>query len=218
MEFRITAISPQKHNANRVNIHLDDEYAFSLSRIVAAWLQTGSLIDDEKIDRLKAEDELEKAYQRALNWISYRTRTEVEIKTRLEKLSIPPAFIQIVIERLKRNQLIDDEEFAVRWIQERNNNHPRSKKALAFELKQHGVDSEIIEDTIKSVDDSQQAYLSALKKARQLKDLEWFEYRQKMLRYLAGKGFSFGTSTEAAKRVWDEISLEKSNTIEGANV
>ena len=46
---RITAIEPQKRDPDRVNIHLEGEYAFSLARIVAAWLQVGQDLSEEKI-------------------------------------------------------------------------------------------------------------------------------------------------------------------------
>ena len=35
---KITALTVQKKNPNRVNVHLDGEFAFGLARIVAAWL------------------------------------------------------------------------------------------------------------------------------------------------------------------------------------
>ena len=84
-----------------MNIHLDGEYAFSLSKLVAAWLQVGSILIDEKISKLKADDEYDNAYQRALNWISYRPRTEEEIQKRMLKLSIPSEIVKAVIDRLE---------------------------------------------------------------------------------------------------------------------
>ena len=38
---RITALKLQKRNHQRVNVYLDGEYAFGLTRIVAAWLAVG---------------------------------------------------------------------------------------------------------------------------------------------------------------------------------
>ena len=67
MSKTITAIKVQKKNQDRVNIYLDGEFAFGLARIVAAWLRVGQELEDSKIDQLQAEDEHEKAYQRALN-------------------------------------------------------------------------------------------------------------------------------------------------------
>jgi len=49
VDREITGIKVQKRNPDRVSIYLDGEYAFGLSRIVAAWLYTGQRLSDEKI-------------------------------------------------------------------------------------------------------------------------------------------------------------------------
>ena len=49
---KITALTAQKRNPNRVNIYIDGEYAFSLARIVAAWLRVGQELDEEKLKKL----------------------------------------------------------------------------------------------------------------------------------------------------------------------
>jgi hypothetical protein len=62
MERKITAIAIQKRNRERVNIYLDGEYAFGLARIVAAWLQVGQFLSEEKIVDLQSEDGQESVY------------------------------------------------------------------------------------------------------------------------------------------------------------
>ena len=59
---KITAIEVQKRSPNRVNIHLDGEFAFGLARIVAAWLRVGQDLSEEKIEQLQADDARERAY------------------------------------------------------------------------------------------------------------------------------------------------------------
>ena len=39
MSGLITALKVQEHNTGRVNVYLDGEFAFGLSRITAAWLK-----------------------------------------------------------------------------------------------------------------------------------------------------------------------------------
>ena len=62
MGKQITDLKAQKRKHQRVNVYLDGEYAFGLSRIVAAWLHVGQELSPEKIKELKLEDELEYAY------------------------------------------------------------------------------------------------------------------------------------------------------------
>ena len=77
---KITALQVQKRNPNRVNVHLDGEYAFGLARIVAAWLKVGQTLEEEKISELQADDARERAMQQAMLFLSYRARSEKEIR------------------------------------------------------------------------------------------------------------------------------------------
>ena len=58
---KITALEAQKKNPNRVNVHLDGEFAFGLARITAAWLKIGDVLTDERIAQLQNEDAREAA-------------------------------------------------------------------------------------------------------------------------------------------------------------
>ena len=206
MGQRITSLTLQKRNRQRVNVHLDGEFAFGLARIVAAWLQVGQELSEEQISNLIADDERESAHQRAMNWISYRPRTELEIRRSLVRLSVSDEVIAYVIERLKNSRLIDDPGFARNWVENRSELRPRGRRALAYELRQHGVEPEIIENSIGEIDEENLAYQAAVRQARKIRTTDWKEFRQKMLRHLASRGFSYETSAEAARRVWDEIS------------
>ena len=101
---KITAISVQKKNPNRVNIYLDGEFAFGVARITAAWLKNGDELSDEKIAKLLAEDSREWAYQQALLYLSYRARSEKEIRQNLQKHEMPEEVIEETLERLRKSR------------------------------------------------------------------------------------------------------------------
>lgn len=218
MTHRITGLKLQKRNQQRVNVYLDSEYAFGLARIVSAWLAVGTELSDEKIAQLQAEDQRETAYQRALNLINFRPRTEVEIHQNLRRHNLEEEIIQYVLERLRDSGLVNDAGFAQTWVDNRAELRPRSRRALAFELKQRGVDSAIIEQTLDQVDDSAMAYQAAQRQAHKIKNYEWREFRLKMLRYLAQRGFAYEISAEAARRVWEELQNTEQLTDEGVNL
>ena len=85
MKRKITGLKVQKRNSNRVNVYLDGEFAFGLSRITAAWLEIGVELDQDQIQKLQSEDDAEVAYQKALNFLSYRPRSERELIENLSK-------------------------------------------------------------------------------------------------------------------------------------
>src|SRR4030066_2416308 len=86
MEKTITALETQKRNPDRINVFLDGEFAFGVSRFVGAWLTIGQNIDEIKVESLISSDEKEKALQSALRFIGYKQRTEREIIKKLNLL------------------------------------------------------------------------------------------------------------------------------------
>jgi regulatory protein len=210
----ITGLKAQKRNHRRVNVYLDGEFAFGLERIVAAWLQVGQELSEEKIAVLLGEDRQEAAYQKALNFIQYRERSEAEIQQHLKEQKLPEEIANEVIERLRRSGLVNDHRFAQTWVENRNEFHPRSRRALAYELRQKGIDPGAVQDVLQDVDEEQLAYQAAVKQARKYQTLEWPDFRQKMLGYLARRGFSYEISAPAAARVWEE---QRENTSDDEN-
>ncbi len=83
MAGTITRLAFQKHAADRVNVYLDGQYAFALPALEAARLRVGEYLDDEAIARLQAQDERQKAYDRALRYLSFRPRSQAEVRRNL---------------------------------------------------------------------------------------------------------------------------------------
>ncbi len=205
MLHKITALTLQKKNRQRINVFLDGEFAFGLDRLVAGWLNTGQEISDEKITELKSADAREVAFQSALHLLKFRPRTESEIRSRLLKKSISPDVVEEVIERLKRNQMLDDRRFTIEWIENRSELKPRGRRLLEFELRNHGVEQEIIQDSLAEVDDEQLAYQAAARRVRKYQELEWSEFRIKLARYLSQRGFQYDTIRDVTNQIWNEI-------------
>ncbi|HTP01731.1 MAG TPA: RecX family transcriptional regulator [Anaerolineales bacterium] len=201
---RITALEPQKRDPDRVNIHLDGEYAFSLARIVAAWLEVGQELGPEKIEALQGSDARERAYQQALLFLSYRARSTAEIRQNLRKHKVSDEVIEQTVERLRAEKLADDDQFAKAWVENRSTFRPRSRRALAVELRQKGVPDEAVQSALTGVDEEALAYEAGLKRARRLESLEWNEFRTKLSEFLARRGFSYSVVAPVVSRIWSE--------------
>ncbi len=201
---KITAIEPQK-NRNRVNIHLDGEFAFGLARFTAVWLRVGDILSDEKIAKLQAEDARERAFQQAMLFLSYRVRSEKEIRQNLHKHEIPEEVVEETLARLRENGLANDNKFARVWVENRNTFRPRSRRVLTMELRQKGLDDETVQSAVADVDENALAYDSASKRAGRLKALEWSEFRKKLSEYLARRGFPYSVISPVVSKVWNEL-------------
>lgn len=206
---KITGLKLQKRNKDRVNVYLDGEFAFGLSRIVAAWLKTGQELSDEKIAELKAQDDVEIALQRALNFLSYRPRSEKEVRQNLKKHKYHEGVIDEIIERLKRGGLVNDESFAGLWVENRSEFRPRGERMLRAELRQKGIPDDVISGAVADLDETSLAIKAAQKKARRYQDLDWEEFQKKMYGFLARRGFHYGIISEVVPKVWEELAEDK---------
>ena len=201
----ITAITAQKRDKKRVNIFFDGEFAFGISRIVAAWLQVGQNLTDEQISKLISKDQDEVAYQRAIKLITYRDRSIAEIRQSLHQKQIPEEIIENVINRLGENGLLDDKRFANLWIENRNEFRPRSHRMLTLELQKKGISEDIISQVLENTTaDEELAHKAAQNQIRRYMTLEWQDFRRKLGSFLARRGFSYETVDLTVHQIWAE--------------
>jgi regulatory protein len=205
MGRKITALKVQKRNSQRINVYLDGEFAFGLSRFAASWLQVGQDLSPEKIQELQEIDAQEVAYQRALNFISYRMRSEKEIHQNLQKHNTPEKVITEVLARMRKSGLVNDLQFAQTWVENRSTFRPRGQRALTIELRQKGIADETIDEALRDLDEEPLAYQAALKQSRRYAGLEWMAFRQKMSAFLARRGFNYEVAKPVIEQVWAEM-------------
>lgn len=201
---KITAIQVQKKTPSRVNIYLDGEYAFGLARIVAAWLRVGQELEESKLEALQAEDAKERALQQALLFLSYRARSEAEIRQNLRKHEIPETVIDYTLERLRQEGFANDGQFAKAWVENRSTFRPRSRRMLTMELRQKGLGEEAVRTAVAEVNDEPLAYAAALKRAARYQDLPWQDFRKKLSDFLARRGFPYSVTAATVTRIWNE--------------
>ncbi len=213
MEKKITALKVQKRDPNRVNVYLDGEFAFGLTKIVAAWLQVGQVLSSEKISSLQSQETLEVAYLKALHYLSYRPRSESEVESSLKEKGFDEGVIAYVLERLKQDRYLGDEQFAQLWVENRSSFRPRSRRMLRYELRQKGVSEENISNALDGAEEeSSLAYQAAARYASRLKDEEWDTFRKRLAAFLARRGFSYGTISPVVRTVWTELHAEEQET------
>lgn len=209
MAGKITALRFQKKNPERVNVYLDGRFAFGLSAILAAALKPGQVLSDADIQALQEQDGAEKAYERALNYLSYRPRSRAEIVSYLARYGAGEDQIAVVTERLERAGLLDDEAFARFWVENRERFRPRGARALRYELRSKGVEDHVLDAVLADVDASTSAYQAAHKKAHQLSHLDEQTFCQKLVGYLVRRGFEYEVAQEVALRCWTELRGEE---------
>ena len=202
----ITAIRVQKHDPGRLNIELDGEFAFGLSRMTAAWLKVGDRISESRAADLQKSDASESAYQKATRLLDYRPRTEMEIRQKLQQKGFETEEIETVVRRLKNANLVADEQFAKMWIENRNESHPRSRRMIRYELKNKGISEQIIDNALtESEQDSELAMKAASRYARRLNSVDRQAFQKRLSAYLARRGFSYGTIAPVVRDLINKV-------------
>jgi len=150
------------------------------------------MLSDDDVARLRMRDEVERAYERALNFLSYRPRSEAEVRRNLRKKNVEEEeVVEEVTGRLTRAGLLNDQEFARYWVENRLQFNPRGARALRHELREKGVPASIITDTLMDFDEEVAARKVAEVGARRLAHLEPRDFRRRLEGYLARRGFSY---------------------------
>ena len=203
---RITAIRAGRGRGKRVNVFLDGKFAFSLEAEVAVTegLQAGQELSAGEIEALARSDHFHRCLNAALHYLSYRPRSESEIRGRLQRRGFDGDSVEAVIARLKEQGLIDDMAFAQFWRDNRQSFSPRSRWLTRCELRQKGVASDIIDQVVDAVDDANSAYRAALSKARSLPLSDYQSFRRRLGEYLKRRGFGYEVINQAIGRVWQE--------------
>jgi len=209
MSGKITALRAQGGRRNRVSIFLDGEYAFDLQSILAANLHRGQELTQGEIDQLRQRDAVEHAYERALHYLSFRPRSELEVRRYLQQRGVASASIDLALARLQSSGLVDDTEFARFWVDNREAFRPRGRWALRTELWQKGIASEIIESVVADINEETSAMNAARPRARRLGRLDEGTFRRRLLGFLRRRGFDSEVSLRVASRLWDESGSQR---------
>lgn len=150
-------------------------------------------------------DDFEKFYKAAIRYLSFRTRSEKELSDYLTKKQCDALTSKRILDSLKRDKFLNDEEFARMWIRERTLIKPKAIRVIKMELKQKGISKELIEEAFQNSEDSpvdlDLAVRLAEKKLRTIHDqTDKFKVKEKLGRYLASKGFDWDTIKAAIDR------------------
>lgn len=211
MSGEVTLVEIQQKRRDRVNVYIEDRYAFSLTNVVAqgAGLRPGLQLTESEIDSLLERDSFQKAFDGALNFLSYRPRSEDEVRQNLRRKKVSEEISDKVIERLKGTKLIDDSAFAEFWLQNREAFSPRGHRAVKMELRRKGVASETIGRVVDDrTDESESAYRAGIKRVARLRALEHRDFREKMGAYLVRRGFGYDVVNDVVNRLWRELQDE----------
>jgi len=145
-----------------------------------------------------------KALNYGLKLLSIRKRTKSQLTQRLIGKGFPETSVQKAITRLEAEKLLDDGEYAQRFIQEKRSFRPLGRRRMAYELKSKGIDDRVIESALSEFDESAEsdsAYTLAQLKIAAMGKIPLVVKRKKIYDFLTRRGFSYELAREVIGKI-----------------
>ncbi|MBQ2715110.1 MAG: regulatory protein RecX [Clostridia bacterium] len=195
--MQITAIVKQKNGS--YDIYVDGEKVEKLDALVLAAnrnIKVGAEISSNTLEDIKKTSGANFAFDAGIKYISRNMHTESEVREKLLTLGYSPDDTESAIDRLKDYGYVSDEAYCKAYVATYGRN--RGKIRLSFELANKGIDKEIISQNLPE-DDRISAKIMAESKIKKYTD------REKMIRYLMGRGYEYDVAREVASEVLEDV-------------
>lgn len=205
--MKITDISLQARDPNRVNVSVDGKYRLSLDilQVTELGLKIGREIDESELAAIEEESQFGILYARALEYTMMRPHSAKEVrdylwrKTRatkyksrktgeiMEREGVSQTLADRVYQRLVDKGYISDESFARHWVDNRQAVKGISRRKLVDELRAKGIDQLTIDSALAQTErsDSEEIKKVIIKKRNKYPD------DQKLIQYLMRQGFIY---------------------------
>lgn len=201
----ITAMTSQQRDDTRMNIEIDGRFAMGLHMDVVLnhYLHVGLELTAEQIVTLLQEDEIKKAITAALNLIAFRPRASGELQRKLREKGYAIEAADAAVQRMLDLGYLNDEDFASRWIENRQEHKPRSRRLLQQELRQKGIDPDTIVDALDEteIDEFADALELARKRSGSMQSLNPPTRHRRLSGFLGRRGYGY----DVIRRVLEQI-------------
>lgn len=189
--MKITGIKQQVKRTDRYSIFVEGKYAFSLSEgaLLESQLASGQQLTEEQVKEYKKLSADDKLYNQTLRYVAMRPRTRWEIEFYLERKKADSPLQSLILNKLSKVGLVDDEKFARAYVSDRRLLRPTSRRKLTAELRKKHVADDIIQAALgNETEDEQHALHEVIvRKRKQTK----YQDDTKLMQYLARQGFRY---------------------------
>ena len=204
----VTRLAGQKKNPQRVSVFIDEAFAFGVhvDLVVEFGLHKGQVLRVEEQQHIVEADRARAARAMALDYLSYRARTEYEIRQKLRRSEFADAVVEGAVAWLRELGYLDDAAYARSYVEARFRNRGYGPARLRSDLRRRGVAGRVI-DAVLGVLVEEEDMLEA---ARSHAEKRWprlaaeadaFKRRKKLSDYLVRRGFSY----DITRRVVEEF-------------
>lgn len=140
----------------------------------------------------------------ALRFVSYRSRSEGEVRRRLGR-RFSTDDVERAVSYLKERDLLNDLDFASHWRRDRESHRPRSGRIVRQELLRMGVARDVVDEALEGYDEEVNARRAAALASSKLLGLDEATFRRRLSGFLARRGFARGIAMRVVDDLWCEL-------------
>ena len=139
---------------NRYKIYLDEEEIVLYDDVILEFgLLTKKEIDKNLFEEMNKKNDELKNYYLAVKYINRRLRSEKEIREYLHKYVNDDKLIDRIVNKLYKNNLLNDELFTRAFVLDAINLGNDGRKRIEKKLYDHGIKREYIENELDNISD-----------------------------------------------------------------
>ena len=205
---KITKIEQQKKNKSRYSIYIDEEFAFGISEdtLIKNSLIKNQHLDNETIEKVILVEEQHKANEYAIKLLSFKMRTEKEVRRKMKEKEYTQEQIEKTIEYLYSFKYLDDEKYARLFMKDSVYLKKMGVNRIKQELYSKGIDSNVIKEVIEDLKDEDEEYTNALELASKklnssYKNDDRNKQYRKLSSFLQRKGYGYELVAKVLKEV-----------------
>lgn len=208
----ITKIGRQKNNKERYNIYINEEYSFAVDEgtLIKFGLQKGNILEQHEIDDIVYEDEIAKAFNKALGFLSFQMRSEHEVRQKLLQAEYGAAVVEEAVRKLERLGFLNDESYSKALVETRKRTAKKGPAAIRQDLTKKGIDKQLQEQVLGEFSHDEQLELASELAAKQMRSSNGktpMQVKQKTQDLLLRKGYSYAV----VKEVLAQLTFEQAD-------
>lgn len=186
----------------------EEEFLVSEDLMVEFRLVKGKELEKEQFLVFKEAYKRDELYQKVLHYALYKQRCSYEIKTYLEKKSIPEESYDYYLNKLKKSGILDDKNYAENYVHEAFSYKLFGPEKIIYELSKKHLPKFIYQPSIDSISHKEieeNVYQLLQKKLKSIKKSSFKKAIQDIKQFIINKGYSYEVVNQSVDHHIDEI-------------
>lgn len=214
LPLKITDVKPQKKRKERYSLYHESEFIIGVSAdtLLSFSISAGVVLTPSLFQKIKESEEYSAVKDRCYLLLSGRDHSAGELRSKLVQKGFSSEMTNRVVDEFAEKGLLNDREFALKFAADKAELRGWGPVKIQNELRIKGVSKSAAVEAVKTVSESlDQTEICvdlALKRKRHfLREDDPYKRKQKIYRYLAGKGYRTEAISKAIPTILDKLNV-----------